>query len=213
MKSNSIGRSRSGGTHFSPWRFAARADLRCSWHARAALDGLDRELPFIQPQTMEQVIRDSLGQQRLTMSLLGAFSLLALLVTLIGIYGAVAYTVEQRTGEIGLRMALGAQARDVLRLIISQGMQPVMIGLLLGLGTPCPGRTPASQLYEVSAHSPTLLAGTTFLLGTVAIAACLIPARRAIGLAPSSPFAMSEILHADVLRWGVSPAWGTQFPP
>ena len=153
--------------------------------ARAALDRVDRELPFIQPQTMEQVIRDSLGQQRLTMSLLGAFALLALLLALIGIYGAVAYTVEQRTGEIGLRMALGAQARDVLRLIISQGMQPVMIGLLLGLGTTFAlGGLLASQLYEVSAHSPTLLAGTTFLLGTVAIAACLIPARRATRVDP-----------------------------
>jgi len=153
--------------------------------ARAALDRVDRELPFIQPQTMEQVIRDSLGQQRLTMSLLGAFALLALLLALIGIYGAVAYTVEQRTGEIGLRMALGAQARDVLRLIVSQGMQPVMIGLLLGLGTTFAlGGLLASQLYEVSAHSPTLLAGTTFLLGTVAIAACLIPARRATRVDP-----------------------------
>jgi putative ABC transport system permease protein len=100
------------------------------------------------------------------------------------IYGAVAYTVEQRTGEIGLRMALGAQARDVLRLIISQGMQPVMIGLLFGLGTTFAlGGLLASQLYEVSAHSPTLLAGT-FLLGTVAIAACLIPARRATRVDP-----------------------------
>jgi len=142
-------------------------------------------LPFIQPQTMEQVIRDSLGQQRLTMSLLGAFALLALLLALIVIYGAVAYTVEQRTGEIGLRMALGAQARDVLRLIVSQGMQPVMIGLLLGLGTTFAlGGLLASQLYEVSAHSPALLGGTTFLLGTVAIAACLIPARRATRVDP-----------------------------
>jgi putative ABC transport system permease protein len=153
--------------------------------ARAALDRVDRELPFIQPQTMEQVIRDSLGQQRLTMSLLGAFALLALLLALVGIYGAVAYTVEQRTGEIGLRMALGAQARDVLRLIVSQGMQPVVIGLLVGLGaTFALGGLLASQLYEVSAHNPVLLAGATFLLGAVAMAACLVPARRATHVDP-----------------------------
>jgi putative ABC transport system permease protein len=153
--------------------------------ARAALDRVDRELPFIQPQTMEQVLRDSLGQERLTMSLLGAFALLALLLALVGIYGAVAYIVEQRTGEIGLRMALGAQARDVLRLIVGQGMQPVVIGLFLGLGaTLALAGLLASQLYEVSARNPTLLAGTTFLLGAVALAACLIPARRATRVDP-----------------------------
>jgi ABC-type antimicrobial peptide transport system permease subunit len=153
--------------------------------ARAALDRVDRELPFIQPQTMEQVLRDSLGQERLTMSLLGAFALLALLLALVGISGAVAYIVEQRTGEIGLRMALGAQARDVLRLIVGQGMQPVVIGLFLGLGaTLALAGLLASQLYEVSARNPALLAGTTFLLGAVALAACLIPARRATRVDP-----------------------------
>jgi putative ABC transport system permease protein len=153
--------------------------------ARAALDRVDRELPFIQPETMEKVISDSLGQQRLTMTLLGSFALIALLLALVGIYGAVAYTVEQRTGEIGVRMALGAQARDVLRLILSQGMQPVVIGLVVGLATALAlGRFLASQLYQVSAYNPTLLAGTIFLLGAVALAACLIPARRATRVDP-----------------------------
>ena len=153
--------------------------------ARAALDRVDRELPFIQPQTMSRVIGDSLGQQRLTMTLLGSFALIALLLALVGIYGAVAYTVEQRTGEIGVRMALGAQARDVLRLVVGQGIQPVVIGLLLGLVTVLIlGRFLTSQLYEVSAHNPALLGGTTFLLGLVALAACLIPARRATRVDP-----------------------------
>ena len=111
---------------------------------------------------MAQVIHDSLGQERLTMSLLAAFALLALLLALVGIYGAVAYTVEQRTGEIGVRLALGAQARDVLQLILSQGMQPVAIGLVIGLAVVLAlGRLLASQLYQISAHNPLLLGGTT----------------------------------------------------
>ena len=119
------------------------------------------------------------------MSLLAAFALLALLLALVGIYGAVAYTVEQRTGEIGVRMALGAQARDVSQLILSQGMQPVVIGLAIGLAVVLAlGRLLASQLYQISAHNPLLLGGTTVLLGLVAIAACLIPARRATRVDP-----------------------------
>ena len=153
--------------------------------ARAALDRVDRELPFIQPQTMAQVIHDSLGQERLTMSLLAAFALLALLLALVGIYGAVAYTVEQRTAEIGVRLALGAQAHDVLQLVLSQGMQPVVIGLAIGLAVVLAlGRLLASQLYQISAHNPLLLGATTVLLGLVAIAACLIPARRATRVDP-----------------------------
>jgi putative ABC transport system permease protein len=149
------------------------------------LDRVDRELPFIQPQTMTKVIGNSLGQQRLTMTLLGSFAAIALLLALVGIYGAVAYTVEQRTGEIGVRMALGAQARDVLRLIISQGMEPVVIGLAVGLvAVLALGQLLASQLYEVSARNPTLLGTTTLLLGLVALAACLIPARRATRVDP-----------------------------
>jgi putative ABC transport system permease protein len=153
--------------------------------ARAALDKVDRDLPIIQPQTVEQIVNDSLGQQRLTMTLLGSFAVIALLLALIGIYGAVAYTVEQRTGEIGVRMALGAQARDVLRLILSQGMKPVLLGLIIGLASALAvGRLLTSQLYQVSAYNPALLLGTAFTLATVALTACLIPARRATQVNP-----------------------------
>jgi putative ABC transport system permease protein len=152
---------------------------------RAVLDKLDRDLPIIQPQTMHQIVSDSLGQQRLTMTLLASFAVIALLLALVGIYGAVAYTVEQRTGEIGVRMALGAQARDVLQLVLSQGMQPVLLGLLIGLATSLAlGSFLTSQLYHISAHNPVLLLGTTFLLAAVALAACLIPARRATQVDP-----------------------------
>jgi ABC-type antimicrobial peptide transport system permease subunit len=147
---------------------------------RNALSRIDPALPIIQPGTMEEFIDQSLGQQRLTMTLLGAFAAIALVLAMVGIYGAVAYTVEQRTGEIGVRMALGAQTADVLRLVVRQGMSPVIIGLVLGvLAALGLGRLITAQLYEVSAHNPVLLGATSATLALVALLACLIPARRA----------------------------------
>ena len=147
---------------------------------RSALSRIDTALPIIQPLTMNQVIDQSLGQRRLMMTLLGVFAGIALVLAMVGIYGAVAYTVEQRTGEIGVRMALGAQTADVLRLVVRQGMSPVIIGLVLGLAAALAlGRLLTTQLYEVSAHNPALLAATSATLAVVALLACLIPARRA----------------------------------
>jgi predicted permease len=152
---------------------------------REALRKIDAELPIIQPTMMDDVARQSIGQQRLTMTLLALFAGVALLLAMIGIYGAVAYTVEQRTGEIGVRMALGAQARDVLRLVVSQGMKPVFIGLAVGvLAAFALSRLIKAQLYEVSAHNPGLLAATAFILTTAALLACFVPARRASQLNP-----------------------------
>ncbi|MEY2547196.1 MAG: hypothetical protein QOG48_2313 [Verrucomicrobiota bacterium] len=147
---------------------------------RAKLSKIDNTLPILQPNTLEAIVTQSLGQQRLTMALLGAFAGIALLLAVVGIYGAVAYTVEQRTGEIGVRMALGAQANDVLRLVVRQGMHPVLLGLGLGLvGTFAAGRLLVAQLYKVSPHNPLLLAATASVLIIAALLACLIPARRA----------------------------------
>jgi predicted permease len=153
--------------------------------ARAALDKIDRELPIIQPTTMTEVMNTSLGPRRLTTTLLAVFAGVALLLAVIGIYGAVAYTVAQRTGEIGVRMALGAQTRDVLRLVLSQGMKPVLAGLLAGIGVALVlGWLLTSQLYQVSAYNPVLLVGTAIILAGVALPACLIPARRATQVNP-----------------------------
>ncbi|MGH7936908.1 MAG: FtsX-like permease family protein, partial [Chthoniobacterales bacterium] len=147
---------------------------------KSALGKIDSSIPIIQPSSMEEIVSQSLGQRRLTMALLGGFAGIALLLAMVGIYGAVACTVEQRTGEIGVRMALGAQTRDVLRLVIRQGMSPVLIGLVIGLAAALAlGRLLTTQLYEVSATNPLFLAGTAALLATVGLIACLIPARRA----------------------------------
>lgn len=147
---------------------------------RAALSKIDNGLPILQPSTLDEVVAQSLGQERLTMGLLGVFAAIALLLAVVGIYGAVAYTVEQRTGEIGVRMALGAQTRDVLELVVRQGMHPVLIGLALGLiGTFASGRLLAAQLYKISPHNPLLLGATALALAGAALCACLIPARRA----------------------------------
>jgi ABC-type antimicrobial peptide transport system permease subunit len=147
---------------------------------QSALATVNPGLAVALPQSMGAIVAQALGQERLMMWLLGIFAGVALLLASIGIYGAVAYTVEQRTGEIGVRMALGAQTRDVLRLVVNQGMKPVVIGLAIGIAaTFALGRLIAAQLYQVSAHNPALLGGATVLLAAIALLACLLPARRA----------------------------------
>ncbi len=152
---------------------------------QSALTKVNPGLAIAVPQTMDAVVAKALGQARLMMWLLGIFAGVALLLASIGIYGAVAYTVEQRTGEIGVRMALGAQTRDVLSLVVNQGMKPVVSGLALGIiATFALGRLIAAQLYQVSAYDPVLLGGATVLLAATALMACLLPARRATRVDP-----------------------------
>ena len=147
---------------------------------QGAINSIDPTLAIAQPQMMDTLVAQALGQARLMTWLLGIFAGVAMLLASIGIYGAVAYTVEQRTGEIGVRIALGAQTADVLRLVLKQGMKPVVIGLAIGIGSAFVlGRLIASQLYQVSAHNPALLGGATVLLAAIALVACLLPARRA----------------------------------
>jgi predicted permease len=159
---------------------------------QSALTKVNPGLAIAVPQTMDAVVAQALGQARLMMWLLGIFAGVALLLASIGIYGAVAYTVEQRTGEIGVRMALGAQTGDVLRLILGQGMKPVIIGLGVGLGAALAlGRLLTAQLYLISAYNPVLLSASLAILGTAAVLACLIPARRATRINPI------EALHSE----------------
>jgi putative ABC transport system permease protein len=152
---------------------------------RSTLATVDPGLAIALPQSMDKIIAQALGQTRLMTWLLGIFAGVALLLAAIGIYGAVAYTVEQRTGEIGVRIALGAQTRDVLGMVVNQGMKPVVIGLAIGIASAFAlGRLITSQLYEVSAHNPTLFAASTVLLAGIALVACLVPARRAAHVDP-----------------------------
>jgi putative ABC transport system permease protein len=152
---------------------------------RSVLNKIDNGLPILQPNTLDAIVTQSLGQERLTMTLLGVFAGIAVLLAVLGIYGAVAYTVEQRTGEIGVRMALGAQAGDVLRLVVRQGMNPVILGLIIGLaGTFAVGRLLTAQLYQISPYNPLLLGATAIVLALAALLACLIPARRATHVDP-----------------------------
>jgi putative ABC transport system permease protein len=152
---------------------------------RAALNRIDKGLPIVQPNTLDTIVTQSLGQERVTMTLLGVFAGIALLLAVVGIYGAVAYMVEQRTGEIGVRMALGAQTSDVLDLVVRQGMTPVIVGLIIGLaGTFAVARLLAAQLYQISPHDPFLLGAAAIVLAVAALLACLIPARRATRVDP-----------------------------
>ena len=156
-----------------------------SRQVRSALTTVDGGIAVAQPQTMDTIVAQALGQTRLMMWLLGLFAGVALVLATVGVYGAVAYTIEQRASEIGVRMAFGADARDVLGMVLAQGMRPVVIGLGVGLAAALAlGRLIASQLYETSAHSPVLLAATIALLGTAAVLACIVPARRATRIDP-----------------------------
>jgi putative ABC transport system permease protein len=153
--------------------------------AQATLTTVDAGIAVAQPRTMDGIVAQALGQARLMMWLLGIFAIVALVLATVGVYGAIAYTIEQRTGEIGVRMALGADTRNIVRLIIDQGMRPVAIGLAAGLAAALVlGRLIASQLYQTSAHSPLVLAATIASLGLAALVACVVPARRASSIDP-----------------------------
>ncbi len=152
---------------------------------QSALATVDPGIAVAQPQTMNAIVAQTLGQARLMMWLLGIFAGVAIVLATVGVYGAVAYTVGQRTGEIGVRMAFGAQTRDILRLVVDQGMRPVLVGLAVGLAAALAlGRLIASQLYQTSPHNPLLLAATMAILAIAALVACVVPARRASVINP-----------------------------
>jgi putative ABC transport system permease protein len=141
---------------------------------------IDSQLPASQVRMMSEVMAESLAEQRFNMLLLGIFAMVALLLAVVGIYGVISYSVSQRTHELGIRLALGAQTRDVLRLILVQGLKLAVTGVALGLiAAFAVTRVMETLLFGVSATDPLTFAGIAILLASVALLACFFPARRA----------------------------------
>jgi predicted permease len=152
---------------------------------RKQAEQIDKNLAFTNGQTVQQILGQGLWAARMGAALLGLFGALALTLASIGIYGVLAYSVTQRTSEIGLRMALGAQPRQVLRLVLQQGMLLALIGVTVGILVALPvARMTAGLLYGVSATDPLTYAAITLLLMGVALVACYLPARRATRVDP-----------------------------
>jgi putative ABC transport system permease protein len=151
----------------------------------SAIHEIDRQTPVVEVATMDDVIANSLSSRRFNMLLLACFAGLALVLAAVGIYSVLAYAVRRRTREIGIRMALGAEIADVLRLVVIEGMTPTVIGMAIGLGGALAlGRVLANLIYGVRASDPLTIAAVSALLAAVALLATLIPAYRATKVEP-----------------------------
>ena len=147
---------------------------------RQAVAEVDSREVVYNVQTMQEVVSNSFAARRLSMILLSVFAALALVLACVGIYGVISYLVGRRTHEIGVRMAIGAQSRDVLCLVIAHGLKMALLGVAIGAATALGlTRLMANQLFGVSAHDPLTFAAVAALLLLVAVAACYLPARRA----------------------------------
>ena len=146
---------------------------------------LDTNLALTNFNTIEELIDQGLWAPRVGAGLLAVFGALALLLSVVGVYGVLSYSVNQQTREIGIRMAMGAQTGSVLSLIVGQGMRLALAGLAAGLLVALLAtRVLSSLLFGVTAHDPLTFAGVTLVLATAAILGCYIPARRATKVSP-----------------------------
>ena len=154
---------------------------------RAEVAALDPSIPLAQIRTLDDVVSASVAQSRFATLLLGAFAGLAILLALIGIYGVLAYTVSQRTREIGVRMAMGAEARQVVGLVVRQGMTMALVGVVLGTAVAwfLTGAM-AGMLYRVTPQDPATFVAVPALFTVVALVACLVPAARASRVRPAT---------------------------
>ena len=152
---------------------------------RKAFSEVDPNLTIINIQPMQQQVDSNFDQQRAVAQMTGLFGILALVLAAVGLYGVTAYTVERRTSEIGVRMALGADRSSVVRLVLRGAFRQVLIGLIIGIpiSIAC-GRLMAAQLYQVKSWDPLVLAGSIAALGFCALVASVIPAQRAASINP-----------------------------
>jgi putative ABC transport system permease protein len=152
---------------------------------RQAVQEIDKDQPLYEVQTMSRLVASSIARQRFSMTLVALFALLALALASVGIFSVMSFLVTQRTHEIGIRMALGAQASDVLRMILGQGMLFTLLGLVLGLISAFAlTRLMSGLLFKVRATDPLIFIGVSLLLAMVAFIACYLPARRATRVDP-----------------------------
>jgi len=152
---------------------------------RSLVEQIDPELPVHDMRPMEQVVAETMASRRLTLWLVGAFAALAFVLASVGIYGVMSYAVTERVHEIGVRMALGAQRRDVLRLVVGHGMRHAAIGLLLGsVAAFLAARAMTTLLFGIRPGDPLTYIGIALVLALAALVACYIPARRATSVDP-----------------------------
>jgi predicted permease len=151
----------------------------------AAIHEIDRDLPLLGVRTLDEVVGASMAQQRFAMELLAAFAALALLLAAIGIYSVLSWTVRQRVREIGIRRALGAPTRDVLRMVVIEGLKPTLLGVALGLVSALAlGRLMTALVFGVSPHDAATLSSVSVMLTMCAVTATLVPAYRATRVDP-----------------------------
>jgi len=152
---------------------------------RDAIEKMNGENVMYETKPLEQIVADSLAARRFSMILLGVFAALALLLSSIGIYGVISYVVGQRTHEIGIRMALGAQRSHVLRLMLGEGMKMALLGVAIGIAAALGlAQLMTKMLFGVSAADPITFCAVALVLASIALTACYIPARRAMRVDP-----------------------------
>jgi putative ABC transport system permease protein len=159
--------------------------LQLAGAAREQLKAMDKDLPVFSVKTMNEYLATAVAAPRFNTTLLSIFATVALVLTIVGLYGVMSYSVAQRTSEIGIRLALGAQTSDVLKMVVRQGITLVVLGLSIGLlAAVALMRVVSGLLFGVTARDPFTLATVALLLAAIALLACLVPAWHATRVDP-----------------------------